>query len=82
MLLNTCPSSRALLDVASVRRYRCHIIASKGRFYARGEEIPDDVKVPGCAEKYRIVDEQQPDESDPRKSTTLPAEHYHRIDEI
>jgi hypothetical protein len=52
-----------------VRRYRCHIIASRGRFYARGEEIPDDVKVPGCAQKYLIVDdEQQRDESDSSSS--------------
>ena len=53
-----------------MRRYSIHLIASRGRFFKAGEPIPDDVSVPPFAEKrYRIPDE-QPDESDPRKSTT------------
>jgi hypothetical protein len=52
-----------------MRRYRIHIIASRGRFFSAGDPIPEDVSVPGCAEKYRIRDEQS-DESDSRKSTT------------
>ena len=28
-----------------MRRYRIHMIASKGRFYCAGEPIPDDVSV-------------------------------------
>ena len=55
------PQIASVASVATVRRYRCHIIASKGRFFRAGDPIPDDVKVAGCAEKYRIVDEQQPD---------------------
>ena len=50
-----------------LRRYSIHIIASKGRYFAAGEAIPDDVVTPGCAERYRIVDE-QPDDS---SSTTV-----------
>ena len=55
-----------------LRRYSIHIIASKGRFFSAGEPIPDDVSVPPFAEKYRIRDEEQLDESDPRKSTAPP----------
>jgi hypothetical protein len=51
-----------------MRRYSVHIIASKGRFFRAGEDVPDDVSVPQGAEKYRIR-EGQPDESDFRKST-------------
>ena len=58
---------RELLTSRPVRRYSIHLIASRGRFFKAGESIPDDVSVPGCAEKYRIRDEQG-DESDSRKS--------------
>ena len=53
-----------------MRRYRCHVLASRSRFYPAGEPIPDDVSTPGCAEKYRIREDEQSDESDSRKSTT------------
>jgi hypothetical protein len=52
-----------------MRGYRIHLIASKGRFFSAGEPIPDDVSTPGCAERYRIREDEQPDESDSRKST-------------
>ena len=61
-----CQRARALLGVSPhvMRRYSIHIIGSRGRFFSAGEPIPDDVSIPGCAEKHRIVDEQR-DESDP-----------------
>jgi hypothetical protein len=52
-------------------RYRIHVLASRGRFYRAGEDVPNDVAVPQGAEKYRIRDE-QPDESDFCKSTPPP----------
>ena len=52
-----------------MRRYSCHVIAAGGRFFKAGEDVTDDVTVAGCAEKYRIREDEQPDESDPRKST-------------
>jgi hypothetical protein len=45
-----------------LRRYSIHIIASKGRFFSAGEQIPDDVTVAGFAERCRLPDEQQPDD--------------------
>jgi hypothetical protein len=49
-----------------MRRYRIHVLASKGRFFRAGEPIPDDLAVAGCAEKCRIREDEQPDESEPR----------------
>jgi hypothetical protein len=46
-----------------MRRYSIHVLATKGRFFSAGEPIPDDVKVPGCAERYRIREEEQRDKS-------------------
>jgi hypothetical protein len=60
------------------RRYSIAIIASRGRYFAAGEEIPPDVVVAPFAEKFhRIVDDvQQPDDAKERSSlsSTQPAE--------
>ena len=63
-----------------MRRYRCHIIASKGRFFRAGDPIPDDVVVAGFAEKYhRIREDEQPDESDSSSNTLDDEETTERL---
>ena len=53
---------------AMLRRYRINILASKGRFFAAGEPIPDDVSVPAFAEKHhRIREDEQADDERERK---------------
>jgi hypothetical protein len=53
-----------------MRRYSCHILGSRGRFFRAGEDVPDDVPVAPFAEKYRLPDDEQPDESNPPQEHT------------
>lgn len=62
------------------RRYSVAITASKGRFFAAGEDVPSDVVTPGCAEEYRIPDEQQQSDvsydTDHQRRTSYQHEHH------
>ena len=49
---------RTLLQLLEERFY-ARVLASRGRFFAAGEPIPDDVKTPPCAERYRVREEQR-----------------------
>ena len=62
-----------------MRRYRINIIGSKGRYFPAGTPVDDDVSVAQGAEKYRIVDEQQPDESDSSSNTLDDEETTERL---
>jgi hypothetical protein len=45
-------------------RFTIGVIAG-GVFFAPGEEIPDNLHVPSCAMKYRIVEGKSPPPSSP-----------------
>jgi hypothetical protein len=65
-----------------LRRYSIHIIASKGRFFSAGEPIPDDVTVAGFAERFRLPDEQQPDDERAKPAASEREQPPHRRDAL